>query len=55
MKTSENEATRRDLPPRCRHPECVAARADELAAMGATHLAVEIHKSEMPVRCRKAS
>ncbi|HYX21408.1 MAG TPA: hypothetical protein VFA98_11245 [Thermoanaerobaculia bacterium] len=52
MKPQEN-TTRRDLPPRCRHPECVAMRAEEFAAMGMTHLAVEVHKSDLPVRCRK--
>jgi hypothetical protein len=29
-------------------------RAEEFAAMGMTHLAVEVHKSDLPVRCRKS-
>ena len=45
--------TRRELPPRCRHRECVSARAEELAEMGMTNLAAEIHASDMPVRCRR--
>jgi hypothetical protein len=60
MKTNQThdqdrKTTKRELPPRCRHPECVAARAEELAAAGMTHVAVELHKSDMPVRCRKAA
>lgn len=53
MKPHQENTTRRDLPARCRHPECVAMRAEEFAAMGMTHMAVEVHKSDLPVRCRK--
>jgi len=49
----QNRTTRKDLPPRCRHPECVAKRAEEFAAMGLAHFAVEVHKSGLPVRCRR--
>lgn len=56
MKPRENESTtHRDLPARCRYPECVATRAEELAALGAIHLAAEIQKSDLPVRCRRVS
>jgi len=37
----------------CRHYECVCARAAELAAIGLTHVAVELHIGRTPVRCRK--
>ena len=53
MNMDKDRITRRDLPPRCRHHECVCARAEELAEMGMTRLAVEIHASGMPVRCRR--
>jgi hypothetical protein len=49
----KNRTTKRESNPRCRHHECVSARADELAEMGLVHFAVEIHVSDMPVRCRK--
>lgn len=50
---NRNKTTRLDLPPRCRHHECVSARADELIEMGMTRLAAEIRASDLPVRCRK--
>ncbi len=52
---SSERITRRELAPRCRHHECVCARAEELAAMGMVRLAVEIQVSDMPVRCRKSA
>lgn len=54
--TQENDEriTRREITPRCRHHDCVCARAAELAGMGMTKLALEIHMSEFPVRCRRA-
>jgi hypothetical protein len=45
--------THRELNPRCRHDECVRARADELTWMGMPRLAVEIRASDLPVRCRR--
>ncbi len=57
MKTEQADReriTRRELTPRCRHHECVCARAEELAEMGMPRLATEIHASDLPVRCRKA-
>jgi hypothetical protein len=56
MKTNHEEhrkTTKRELNPRCRHHECVSARAQELASMGLVHFAIEIHTNDVLVRCRK--
>jgi len=53
VRERDERITRREITPRCRHDECVRARAAELAEMGMMKLATEIRESEFPVRCRK--
>jgi hypothetical protein len=53
MKDRNDKTTRRELQPRCRHTECVAARAEEFAAMGLVNFSVAVHTSDLPVRGRR--
>ena len=53
MNSREEQTMRREVGSRCRHSECIAARADELAAAGLLEFAVQVRGGDLPVRCKR--